>query len=212
MAGDAGLLMCTWPKGGQNKNFKNHWQYMYFNECMSGFEWQVASHMIWEGMLKEGLAVSRAIHDRYNAALRNPYNEIECSDHYARAMASYGVFQAVCGFNCHGPKGHVTFVPRLTPENFKAAFTTAKGWGSFTQKRHGKSQLDTIELKWGELRLRKLTFELPEQVSLTKAEVTLAGKKIKASSKQNDRQVDIELDFDVFVKAGKALEIRINFK
>ncbi|MHC4285311.1 MAG: GH116 family glycosyl-hydrolase, partial [Planctomycetota bacterium] len=44
MAGDAGLLMCTWPKGGLREDFKKHWQYMYFNECMTGFEWQVASH------------------------------------------------------------------------------------------------------------------------------------------------------------------------
>jgi len=87
VAGDAGLLMCTWPKGGLREDFKKHWQYMYFNECMTGFEWQVASHMIWEGMIIEGLTVARAIHDRYDAALRNPYNEIECSDHYARAMA-----------------------------------------------------------------------------------------------------------------------------
>ena len=42
-AGDAGLLMCTWPKGGKNPAFKNHWQYMYFNECMSGFEYQAAT-------------------------------------------------------------------------------------------------------------------------------------------------------------------------
>ena len=32
MTGDAGLLMCTWPKGGLREDFKKHWQYMYFNE------------------------------------------------------------------------------------------------------------------------------------------------------------------------------------
>ena len=65
---------------------------------MSGFEHQAASHMIAEGLLLEGLAVTRAIHDRYHAARRNPYNEIECSDHYSRAMASYGSFVTLCGF------------------------------------------------------------------------------------------------------------------
>ena len=89
-AGEAGLLMCTWPKGGIRPAWKEHWQFMYFNECMTGFEYQVAAHMLWEKMLKEGLAITRAIHDRYHPAKRNPFNEIECSDHYARAMASYG--------------------------------------------------------------------------------------------------------------------------
>jgi len=135
MAGDAGLIMCSWPRGGKNPNFAKHWQYGYFNECMSGFEWQAAAQMIWEGhdqpdLLKKGLVVSRAIHDRYDGRRRNPYNEIECSDHYARSMASYGVFQAVCGFEYHGPKGHIGFAPRLRPEDFKAAFTAADGWGS----------------------------------------------------------------------------------
>jgi uncharacterized protein (DUF608 family) len=166
MAGDAGLIMCSWPKGGQNPAIKDHWQFMYFNECMTGFEWQAAAHMIWEGidqpdLLEKGLAVSRAIHDRYSAALRNPYNEIECSDHYARSMASYGVFQAVCGFTCHCPRGHVEFAPRLSPDNFRAAFVTSQGWGTFEQQvkdsalsaslivHHGELILTNIGLRFG---------------------------------------------------------------
>ena len=55
MAGEGGLLMCSWPKGDaarvqQGCDF-------YFNECMTGFEYQVAGHMIWEGMVQEGLAI-----------------------------------------------------------------------------------------------------------------------------------------------------------
>ena len=83
---------------------------------MNGFEYQVAGHMIWEGMVQEGLAITRAIHDRYHASRRNPWNEVECGDHYARSMASYGVFLAACGYEYHGPKGVSRFAPRLTPE------------------------------------------------------------------------------------------------
>jgi len=64
----------------------------YFNECMTGFEYQAAAHMILEGLVQEGLGVTRAIHDRCSPSCRNPYNEIECGDQYARAMASHGVF------------------------------------------------------------------------------------------------------------------------
>ncbi len=49
-------------------------------------------------------------------------------------MASYGVFLAACGYEYHGPKRHLAFAPRLSPENFRAAFTTAEGWGTFSQK------------------------------------------------------------------------------
>ena len=105
---------------------------------MSGFEHQVAAHMMAEGMIEESLVLTRSIHDRYHAYKRNPFNEIECSDHYARAMASYGTFISACGFTYHGPKGQIGFSPKLTPENFKAPFTAAEGWGSYAQQRNEK--------------------------------------------------------------------------
>ena len=163
MAGEGGLLMCSWPKGDAARCREGY--DFYFNECMTGFEYQVAGHMIWEGMVQEGLAVTRAIHDRYHAVRRNPWNEVECGDHYARAMASYGVFLAACGYEYHGPKGYLAFAPRLSPENFRAAFTTAEGWGTFAQQRDGAAQQETIELKWGKLRLRRLAFAIAENRS-----------------------------------------------
>jgi hypothetical protein len=96
MPGEGGLLMCTFPRTDWDYDKARgkgaDWAAGYFNECMNGFEYQVASHMIWEGMLMEGLAITRMIHDRYHPLRRNPYNEVECGDHYARSMASYGVF------------------------------------------------------------------------------------------------------------------------
>ena len=127
MAGEAGLIMCTWPRG-EERRLRQGFDY-YFNECFNGTEYQVAGHMIWEGMLEEGLAIARAVHDRYHPARRNPWNEVECGDHYARSMASYGVYLAACGYEYHGPKRHLGFAPRLAPENFRAAFTAAEGWG-----------------------------------------------------------------------------------
>jgi non-lysosomal glucosylceramidase len=162
MPGEAGLIMCTFPKGGEQEargDKPGHGFAGYFNECMNGFEYQAAWHMIAEGLVQEGLAVARAIHDRYHPSRRNPYNEIECGDHYARSMASHGVFVSLCGFECHGPKKHLGFAPKITPENFKAPFITAEGWGTYTQRiengrltaqigvRHGRLPLATIALE-----------------------------------------------------------------
>ena len=136
-AGDAGLVMCSFPHGKiEPKSGKKSYA-GYLNECMTGFEWQVAAHMIREDMLEEGLAIGKAIYDRYSPAARNPYNEVECSDHYSRAMASYSAFLAVCGYRYDGPEETLAFGPKLQPEDFKAAFTTAQGWGRFTQSRRG---------------------------------------------------------------------------
>lgn len=209
MPGDAGLVMCTWPKGGQNPNFDKHWQYMYFNECMSGFEWQVASHMIYEGMLKEGLAVARAIHDRYDASLRNPYNEIECSDHYARAMASYGAFISICGFEHHCPKGQIVFSPRLTPDDFKAPFISAEGWGTFVQKRQGNTQNQQLKLYWGRLMLNQMGFDLPAGKIAKKVQVKVNDKKIKTSYHMAENRIIASFDKPVQIEAGQEMEIEI---
>jgi hypothetical protein len=211
-AGDAGLIMCSWPKGGENSRAKEHWQYGYFNECMSGFEWQAASHMIWEGLdqpdqLEHGLAVSRAIHDRYNGALRNPYNEIECSDHYSRAMASYGAFLAACGYEYHGPKGHFAFIPRLNAANFKATFTSAKGWGCIAQQRTGNRQQQRIEVKHGQLRLRTIAFELEKGQEAKEIAVVLAGKYIANEYTVKDRRVTVKLATYAVIHEGQSIVI-----
>jgi hypothetical protein len=160
------------------------WQYMYFNECMTGFEWQVAAHMIWEGiddpeLLEYGLAVSRAIDDRYDGRLHNPYNEIECSDHYARAMASYGVHQTICGFNCHSPAGHIEFDPRRAPDDLKAPFTCATGWGTLAQQRQDSTQLASVTLRWGSAALRTPGLQPLEGVAGASVQVRLGDQPVQ---------------------------------
>ncbi|WP_165220203.1 GH116 family glycosyl-hydrolase [Aquisphaera insulae] len=158
MPGEAGLLMVTFPNGNRPgiDDPTGGWSTMYFNECMNGFEYQAAGHMIWEGMVEEGLAIARAIHDRYDASRRNPWNEVECGDHYARSMASYGVYLAACGFEYHGPKGSLAFAPRLTPGDFRAAFTGAEGWGTYSQRVAGDGFTASIRVRWGRLGLEEL--------------------------------------------------------
>jgi len=206
---DQGLIMCSWPKGGLNPAWHKSWQFMYFNECMSGFEWQAASHMISEGLLTEGLAVSRAIHDRYHAAKRNPYNEIECSDHYARAMASYGAFLAACGFECHGPKGRIGFAPRIHPDNFKAPFTTAEGWGTFEQARDGNMQVETLDVKHGALSLVELSFAVAESAEVKGIACECDGKQIDSAFRQSDRAVLVKLNERVRLNTGQKLTVRL---
>ena len=178
---------------------------------MNGFEYQVAGHMIWEGMVQEGLAVTRAVHDRYHASKRNPWNEVECGDHYARSMASYGVFLAACGFEYHGPKRHIGFVPRLTPENFKAAFTSAEGWGSLSQNRNDMAQINCIEVKWGMLRLKTLAFELPPGVNLKTTRVSVGAKRVNVKAVQTGQRVELTLSKEVTLQAREIITSKLKF-
>ncbi len=211
MPGEAGLLMVTFPKGSRPgiDDPSGGWSTMYFNECMNGFEYQAAGHMIWEGMVLEGLAITRAIHDRYDASRRNPWNEVECGDHYARSMASYGVYLAACGFEYHGPKGHIGFVPRLGPDDFRAAFTAALGWGTFSQTRGEKSQKAAIALRWGTLRLKSIRLGVKHGFEPAGARVTRGNQTWNIPVVRNGGLVDLTLPEEVTLAAGQELEIDI---
>ena len=164
--------------------------------------------MVWEGMVQEGLAVTRAVHDRYHASKRNPWNEVECGDHYARSMASYGVFVAACGFEYHGPRQHLGFAPKLTPENFKAAFTSAEGWGSYAQKINAGTLTAAISLCWGKMKLKTIALEFPA-IAAPSVKVELAGKNLPAQLARRDSRVVISLPAGVELQAGQSLVISL---
>ncbi len=213
MAGEAGLLMCTFPRSDwdypQAAGKGPDWAAGYFNECMNGFEYQVAGHALWEGLLTEGLAITRAVHDRYHAARRNPWNEVECGDHYARSMASYGVYLAACGYEHHGPKGRLGFAPRLTPGDFRAAFTAAEGWGTFTQKTEQPVTRCSVQVRWGTLRLRTLALAPGGNASPIKASVTLRGQMIEATVSVQGGKTEIQLREETVIREGETLEVEL---
>ena len=202
--GQAGLFTCTWPKGEYLPKGT-----LYKNEVWTGIEYQAAGHMIWEGLLEEGLAICRAVHDRYHPLLFNPYNEVECGDHYARALASWGVYLALAGFRYHGPKGHIGFAPRMTPEAFRAAFTTAQGWGAFTQERDGNRQHERIEMRWGTLRLSSLAFEPPEGKEVREVTATVNGKPLSFAYRTENSETLIDLETGIELQTGDLLDVEI---
>ncbi len=153
---DKGLLNCSWPKGGRPKR-----PILYCDEVWTGVEYQVASHMLYEGIVEEALAIVKGARDRYDGKKRNPWNEIECGDHYARAMSSFALLAAAQGLLYDGPAGILGFAPRLTPERHKSFFVAAESWGSFEQSRSDVELNARISVKWGALALRELRLQAP---------------------------------------------------
>ncbi|RPD39986.1 GH116 family glycosyl hydrolase [Chitinophaga barathri] len=206
--GEGGMIMNTNPHN-ESKPFGENvtWQLGYFHECMSGFEHQVASHMMAEGMTDEALVLTKAIHDRYHGAKRNPFNEIECSDHYARAMASYGTFISACGFEYHGPKGYIRFAPQLGKNaDFKAPFTVAEGWGTYVRKKAGNLAIHTLILKYGSLQLNEIS--LGAAAGKT-AIVKLGGAIVKASLERNEDGTRLVFPSSIRIRENETLHITI---
>lgn len=210
LAGEAGMILNTNPYNDDKPYGENAtWQLGYFHECMSGFEHQVAAHMMAEGMVEEALILTRSVHDRYHALKRNPYNEIECSDHYARAMASYGTFITACGFEYHGPKGYISFDPKLSPENFIAPFTAAEGWGTYAQETNKESFSANYTLKFGQLSLKEIGVSIDPDQRVKNVLVTMDGQTINCQFNRDKSDVAISLMSPITVKEGKSLTISI---
>lgn len=211
LSGEGGMVMNTNPHNEEAPFGEDvSWQLGYFHECMSGFEHQVAAHMMAEGMHEESLILTNRIHDRYHAAKRNPYNEIECSDHYARAMASYGTYLSACGFSYHGPKGIIGFGPKWNKDNFAAAFTAAEGWGSYRQKLQGAAQVHQLQLKYGILRLNEIRLEKIAKLDPKRVKVNLMGKNINAVIAGKGAQLNIMLAQEITIQKDQTLEISIS--
>ncbi len=206
-AGEPGLFTCTWPKSDHIEEGVR-----YRSEIWTGIEYQVAGHMVWEGMVTEAIAICYGIHKRYHPSKHNPFNEVECGDHYARAMASWGVYTALAGYEYHGPKGHIGFAPKITPDNFSAAFTAAEGWGMFTQKRDEKTQREKITVNWGRLSVESLAFAIPVDFDFARATVTLDHIVVRSSYTLKDGRLEIKLAKGQIVNENQTLEVAIHRK
>lgn len=151
---EKGLVLCSWPRGN-----RPGLPFVYSDEVWTGIEYQVAAHLIYEGMVAEGLAITKAVRDRYDGERRNPWNEVECGSHYARALASWSLLTALAGYSYSAPEQRLAFAPRIMPEAFASFFTTGGGWGVFIQRAGRSKALATLDLRWGILELRRFAFD-----------------------------------------------------
>ncbi len=147
MGGEPGLLLCTWPHGSRPTL-----PFIYSDEVWTGIEYQVASHMLASGLIDEGLTIVGALRSRYDGRVRNPWNEYECGSYYARAMASYALLPALSGFSYSAPTHSLKIDPQLNQEGFKAFFSTASAWGTFSIQ----GSVLRLDIDEGELRIDEL--------------------------------------------------------
>ena len=154
---ERGLLLCSWPRGGRPPL-----PFVYSDEVWTGIEYHVASHLIYEGLIEEGLSVAKAVRDRYDGLRRNPWDEIECGHHYARAMSSWGLLPALTGFSYSGVDKRLEFAPKINPEDFRTFWSTGSGWGRYTQKSDGeKGASYSLDIESGAQVLSSFAVTLP---------------------------------------------------
>jgi hypothetical protein len=123
----------------------------YSSEVWSGLEYTAATGMIFSGLMNEGIEIVNIVRDRYDGYKRNPLNEDECGNHYARAMASWSVILALSEFSFSAVDKKFS----ITSKPGKYFWSNGYAWGNVKVNDHqvkinlkyGKLDLKTIEVK-----------------------------------------------------------------
>lgn len=134
---EKGLVLCSWEEGDRPRL-----PFPYSDEVWTGIEYQVATNLIYEGYLLEGITLVKVIRERQDGIARNPWNEVECGHHYARSLASYGVYVALCGYEYNMPEKRISFKPKLKEDNFSCFFSTGTAWGIYSQTKKEDGSLE----------------------------------------------------------------------
>ena len=199
---EKGLLLCSWPNGGRPAL-----PFVYSDEVWTGIEYQVAAHLIYRGLSEEGLAMVKAVSERYDGVRRNPWNQIEWGNHYSRAMASYSVLLALSGFRYSAVEKKVTFQPRWNGEHFQCFFAAGSAWGLYRQKRQARALSARLECRHGELVLRRLVLGTDTQLAVAPT-ATLTGpdgQPMLCTTKNQPSGFEIELPGDMVVSEGQSV-------
>lgn len=146
LADEAATLMCSYPRGNRPAR-----PFPYFTEVMTGFEYTLAVHMLYVGMVDDGLELIGAIRDRYDGERRSPFNEAECGHHYARAMASWAAVLALTRFHYQASTGSMQI--DLVDGDPPTFWSTGNAWGTVVLSQ------GTVDLRvrQGELSLANIT-------------------------------------------------------
>ncbi|MFY9147709.1 MAG: GH116 family glycosyl-hydrolase [Bacillota bacterium] len=188
---EAGVVICEWPEG----RYKPIVPVPYSEEVWPGCEYQVASHMIQEGLVDQGLEIVQAVRDRYDGEKRNPWSEIECGSNYARSMASYALLNALSGFEFDMVRGMIGFDPvRMDGDTFRCFWSLDSGWGVFEAK---PGQV-VIQILYGHLDLKTVRLPFAEK----------APKAVRIDQTPVDYEWDsgeVTLESSVHIKRGSCL-------
>ena len=164
---ESGTLMCSYPDGVRVPVLPMP----YVDEVWTGCEYAFATLLIANGMLDEAKTVVKAVRDRFDGYKRNPWNEYECGNNYARSMSSFGLMNAYSGLTYDASKGYIGFNPVISEGKF--TWSALGAWGTVELCKNAVtvvSQSDGLEIK---------SFGLPEGRKATS--VTVDGKDIAFS-------------------------------
>jgi hypothetical protein len=161
---------------------------MYSDEVWTGVEYAYAALCLHEGLDVPARSVVSAARARYDGRKRNPFNEVECGDHYVRALSAWSLLSAWSGLRYEAPT-KALFV-RLYPDRRPTTFPAMLGesWCAVSLSDVGNSAADRIT-----------------NIEITSASGSLAVERVIVL--REDRAVTMPVQFEIHT--GETHEIRL---
>ncbi len=214
-AGEPAFIVTTWPNNDRPKSAPG-----YSDEVWSTYEYTIAASLFYQQQPLDALTLLKAGAMRYDGKLRtgysgdwgnfgfsgNPFGDDECGQFYSRALSNWSILMAVQGFEYDGPKGELTFNPNWKNEDHTSFFSTSCGWGLFSQVKINDKQTNKIELRYGNLKLNKLTIDNLMAATNCTVNVLVNGKEIVTKIDISEANIAIDLG-QIYLTKGDIIEI-----
>jgi len=207
---DSGLLNCTWPYGS-----KPTVPTYYTDEVWTGLEYEIAALCIYTNRIDEGLKIINSIRKRYDGSHRSPWNEVECGDHYVRAMSSWTLLHALTGISYSVELKQFLLAPRINPTNFQSFFITNTAWGKVNQELSERRLIFSLSISYGNLDLNSILLKSIEKLNLDKIKYCkiLSTEKedniINAILKHKNSGIEISLSETISIKENQKFLIEL---
>jgi len=145
---EGGLLLATYPPGVRQPVVAAP----YAEEVWTGLEYMLASHLIMQGMVDEGLAVVRAARRRHDGSRRNPWNDFECGSYYVRSMSAWQLVNAWSGLTADFVTGTLHFDSKATGD-YRLFWSAGTAFGDLSRK----GDHHVLSVRGGELSVAAVT-------------------------------------------------------
>jgi hypothetical protein len=96
----------------------------------------------------------------------------------------------------------------MQQDKLRGAFTTAEGWGRFSQTVQGGRQENAVQLRYGELHVRQLALDSVPRTQVSKAVVALDGRDIDTRFQVDGRRTVIHFPHGLDIAAGQTLQVQ----
>jgi non-lysosomal glucosylceramidase len=160
---ESGLMLTSYPDPSKRPRVP----LSYGFEAWTGLEYTAAAGMIYEGLNDEAIHTMTNVRNRFDGYKRNPFNEEECGNHYARAMASWSAILAWSDFHYSAVEKRFAITAR--PGNY--FWSNGYCWGNALVEKGSLK----ITVHYGTLTLKTIALQGLAMISLPKPVVLHAG-------------------------------------